>query len=194
MSLSKLDVVNNCLGVIGLGLVSSLTTPSRFVSAAINLIDQANASQQARGWWFNSEYNVTLSPNLSGEVLIPASAISCIPASARYAQRGPRVFDTQEQTYTIGKPVECSLIQQLDWDLLPVAFQDYVSAKAMQMFGVRFDAGANKARELAQQEEITRKALMSQHVRASRANILNSGGIGATRHRARCGSPGGING
>ena len=194
MSISKLDAVNTCISTIGLGLVSSLTTPSRFVAAALTLLDKTSNAVQDIGWWFNTEPDITLPPSLTGEVVIPGDVSTMVPQLARFVQRGSRVYDLTAASYIPAAPVKCSLIRRLDWDLLPPVAREYIAAKSAYHFAIAYDAGATKLQVLKAEMEEVRKQFMTQHIRSSRVNMNEQGGMGMARLRARHGLYGGSNG
>ena len=63
---TQLEAVNSMLGHIGEAPVDSIATPSSLpisASTALTILDEVSREVQSDGWHFNTEYDVTLSPD-----------------------------------------------------------------------------------------------------------------------------------
>lgn len=140
--MQKLEAINKMLVASGLSSVSSLEDNQHpAVLDALVLLEAADKLIQGKGWYFNTDYNLTLSYNsVNGEVTLPSTTLAVDPCDTTYPyiQRGNRLYDRVANTYNIGKNIDVTLIQQLAFDELPenaaihisdVAARDYVADK-----------------------------------------------------------------
>ena len=102
--LTKLQAVNRILAVIGEAPVTSLTDDFTDSQIAQERLDQESLIIQADGWHFNTDYEYTLTPDNSGNIIIPDSALSVfVPDYRKYIVRsnsGTRMlYDREEHTY-----------------------------------------------------------------------------------------------
>ena len=137
---SKLEAINMMLSAIGEAPVNSLTTTSELqlptdVAIATSLLDEVSKETQMVGWNFNREREVELSPNSSNEIDIPSNAASIdVEASnaksKEYIQRGDRLYNKTDHTFTITSSLKCTVVYMLEWEDLPQAARHYIAIKA----------------------------------------------------------------
>jgi hypothetical protein len=72
---TKLEAVNTMLSTIGEAPVNSLATGLIDAETAETILNNVSREVQARGWNFNTEYDYTFSPNVDGEIDLPANII-----------------------------------------------------------------------------------------------------------------------
>jgi len=81
-----------------------------------------------------------------GEITLPATAISIDPSylyDNRYVERGGKLYDTKNQTFTITKNIKVDIIWFLEWLDLPEHVKQYILVKATRIFQKRFFADEN---------------------------------------------------
>lgn len=127
--------MNVLLRAIGSSPVNSLETPHPDAANAKATLKRLRLQAQNRGWWFNVDYNVTFTQNVSGEIVIPSYVSSLKMLDRTYVKRGNKLYDTVNQTYVI----DCDLlaarvIRMVDWDELPQAMQEYITYFAASQF------------------------------------------------------------
>lgn len=118
---TQLDVVNDMLGLLGEAGVNSLDTEHPLVARGLAYLKVANAREQARGWWFNTE-SVTLTPTADGEIILPQETLQVDPISPceQYAQRGRLLYKLEAGN---GSPTKFTASVQV-WLVRQVAFED----------------------------------------------------------------------
>lgn len=144
---SQIDAVNVLLGTIGEEPISSLEPPIEAVDAAVALstINEIDLTVQAKGWWFNREYALPLTPNSSGNCQLPdqtlylakarwanASAVPC-----KVVERAKMLYDPINHTNVFTAPVVVDLVVRIPWDDMPEVVRRYITIRAAKQFQAR---------------------------------------------------------
>jgi len=133
------EAINIMLASIGERPVDNIHDSQRLdVLNAITALNQVNVQIQTRGWWFNSEVQ-ELSPNVDGEYEIPVGIQRVVPAfkseKAKFVQRGNRLYNTLDNTYTGNTADLCVVwVRLLPFNDLPETARSYIAHRA----GVKF--------------------------------------------------------
>ncbi|WP_269929945.1 hypothetical protein [Aminobacter sp. HY435] len=135
-----LDAVNTLLNAIRVASVTSLATVdlNEDAAAAKKAIDDVSREVQMEGWEFNTEREVTLDPEPTGEVSLPSNTLQV--TSYRYSSknrlvpREGRLYDPKKRTYNIGEAVKVNLVLALEFAELTPAGRFYVTAMAARRF------------------------------------------------------------
>lgn len=182
---TKLDLVNHLLQVVGERRVTTLETGHPSVVQAIQALDSWNKEFQGKGWWFNKNRDVKLLPTNTGEILVPATALEIQVTKyindnlspynkVRYSRRGNRMYDTWENTYTIGNPIWVDITILLDIEDMPQVAASYLKHLAAQNYYVDDDGDLNKASKLEERTMIAWHALKAAQLRIESTNALDS--------------------
>lgn len=129
----KLDAINQMLGGIGQTPVSSPTSQNPAVLSAVATLNRIDKKLQSKGWYFNTDYTLTLSYNsVTKDVIVPGNTLSVDPsdASLPYVLRGTRLYNQNEATFEIGTNVDVTLIQLIDFEELPELAAAAIAAAA----------------------------------------------------------------
>lgn len=143
--MTKLEAVNICLSSIGEPSVNDLDTAGVDAQLASDIVDETARSMLLRGWYWNEEVH-TLSPDVSGNLTLPANTAKVDTLSIAdldIVQRGLRLYNKGDNTYTFTAPLEVKLTVLLPFDELPLAARDYIAARAAMTFQQRI-LGADK--------------------------------------------------
>lgn len=172
------DVVNEMLGLLGEAPVNDIDVEHPLIAAGLSHLRTANAREQGRGWWFNTE-RTTLTPTGEGEILLPTDILTIDPidGSLQAAQRGTRLYNLSPGTanpYTFTSPIECGLIRLLPFEDLPTGAQALVSLSAQYSFIVFFDGDAQKIDAIRLQLRDALVTLNAENIRAKDVNMLNN--------------------
>ena len=134
---SELQAINTMLSAIGEAPINTLepTTETADVSMAKNVLTEVSRETQAMGWHFNRETDVTLSPSLDNEILLPTTAayvdVESINAGTKQSiQRGEKLYNKTDHTFTITSSLKCTVIYMLPWEDLPQSARHYIMIKA----------------------------------------------------------------
>jgi hypothetical protein len=176
--LSKLEVVNSMLALLGETPLNAIDEDHDLTASALNILKVANYREQAKAWWFNKEV-VTLSPDSStGHIFIPADTIKIDPTRTTldYVARGRRLYrpyaTASEDKWVFTSNVECELVRLLDFEDLPVTAQLFVQASARLEFQNTQDGDPNRTAGLNKEYTGAFITLNAEHIRNRDANVL----------------------
>lgn len=135
---SQLESVNVMLGHIGESPINTLSGILPIsATTALACLNEVSKEIQSEGWHFNSERNVTLSPDSdTNSINVPADAVQvdADDTSVDIVQRGSVLFDRADNTDTFTKSIKVNLVRLLDWDSLPEEARRYISLRASRIF------------------------------------------------------------
>ena len=153
---TKLEAINIMLSTIGETPVNSLNSGLVDAEMAETMLANISKSVQGEGWHFNREEAFPVSPNVSGEVIIPSNTLradaSLAANSKDLIQRGTRMYDKKNHTYNIGETVKLDLIIELDFTELPEVARRYIAIKAARVFQDRV-VGSDSLHGFTMQDE-----------------------------------------
>jgi len=141
---NKLRAVNRCLKAIGEASVNSLNSGVPDAEVALSILQEVTEDVLETGWHCNTNYGVKLVPDSNGHIIVPPSFLQ-VDSTARSARldvtvrKDPndtvlKLFNITEQTFVFSGPVIADVIVNLDYDGLPLALQNYISARAAREF------------------------------------------------------------
>ena len=172
---ASLDVLNHVLSVVGESPVSNPDSQHPTAQTATITITRVNKRMQLRGWWFNRDLNLLLSPNLDGEIIVPSTTIKVDPVDSRsrLVRRGNRLYDPINHTFNIGTAIPVNMVTLLGIDDLPEAAVQYLADKAAYDFYVNDDGDELKAKLLLMEVQTAWAALVAQQLQMSNVNAKN---------------------
>ena len=181
--MTELESINTLLSVIGEAPIDKLSDVSvnEITDSALarKTLHEVDRDVQAEGWCFNTDFEVSLSPDSSSQYKLPDN---CLRAdfspnrypSSQYVARGNRVYDRHQRTYDIAEADEPlvvdQLVQQLAWDELPHAAQQYITIRAARIYSDRFINSNVIFTYTVQDESYARNQL----VRAEESSLSNN--------------------
>lgn len=169
--LSELEAVNTMLTTIGASPVNSITGQvSRDVAAAKHVLSEVKATVLLKGWSFNTDYEVPMTPSdTDSRIRVPENTlkIDLDPRESRGlrldpVQRGDWLYDRYNKSYTWSRSFKVGLVVDLPWDYLPEAARRYIEARAAKLFSARMDADRVR-KETAEENEILALQSLMQH-------------------------------
>tara|TARA_B100001564_G_scaffold286866_1_gene250075 strand:+ start:103 stop:723 length:621 start_codon:yes stop_codon:yes gene_type:complete len=166
---TELSAVNSILGAIGQAPVTSLVFDNPEISFIYNLLRDANVDTQAEGWHFNTELHVKYTPDsVTGKIAI-ANDVLQLDVSNGWSRRNYDVVRRSGYLYDkIDHTDDFSSIDSIDLDVvklqnyedLPIIFRRYITYRASRMAATQLVANPNLVKLIAQQEALSRAALM----------------------------------
>lgn len=175
--MTRLEVVNECLGATGQLPVNSLDEGNPDIPAALRALTIASRREQSKSWWFNREI-AELAPNTDGFIYVPNDTLKVDPQSAaeQYVQRGRRLYKPFEATvankYVFSQPVRVWLVREVPFEDCPYAAQQLISYSAQLDYMKTFEADQQKYQQVLLLYRDSMATLGAEHVRAVGANIL----------------------
>ena len=130
---TELSEVNKVMRFIGEAPVTALNSNS-LASECVRLLRDTDKELQGRGWWFNTEKDVELTANGSGQITVPTDALS-VELNA-YATRiktvgGVRyLYDLKDKSYTSWSgTVKAKVIYRRALNDTPSKYLEYLSVR-----------------------------------------------------------------
>lgn len=151
---TELDAVNAVLASIGEAPVANLDDSFVDAQAAYSLLVSVNRQLQLRGWTWNTEETVTLSPQTNGKIIVPYNTLKMIPLGGEgYILRGSEVYDpaTRSNTFTTG--FDAQLVLLLPWEQIPEPGRQFIYLRAARRFQDRLQNDAS-LRRVSQADEM----------------------------------------
>ncbi len=104
------------------------------VQAARTILTRHKRGVCSLKWYFNTESGVTLSPNSSNEIRVPAGVVA-LDQDSNYVIIDGRLYSMTDRTSVLTEDVDdLVLIYNRDWTDLPVQAFDYICALAKEEF------------------------------------------------------------
>ncbi len=126
-----LDAVNLIMPKLGERAVTSLSVKHPTLAVLLPIIEQTRKTTLLRGWWFN-KYAYTAYPDTDGVIALGSDTLSFVPDDAGTAVvRGQNLFNPVTLTGVFSAPVTGTVIQNVEFDLLPESAAYYVFYSAL---------------------------------------------------------------
>jgi hypothetical protein len=139
-NLSKLEAINTMLSVIGESPVNTLVgAVSADTQIALNVLDEVNRDIQAKGWHFNTEFDVVLTPDVNTKFISFPSGYLRVDLEAHNAGdldvvvRGTKLYDRKEHTFEFDDEVKATVVYGLDFEDLPHSAKQYITIRAARI-------------------------------------------------------------
>lgn len=136
---TELDAINILLAAIGTSPVNNIDTVNTDAVMAKNYIHNALKEIQTEKWYFNTEDNYQLLPDINNEIHLADNIIN-IDSIGRFGEntnlipRGKKLYDRLNHTYKIPQPITANIILCLEFDELPETAIQYIIAKAARKY------------------------------------------------------------
>ena len=137
---TELEAVNICLGIMGEQPVSAIGEGVSKSTIARDVIYEISREVQMKQLACNTEYKFKL-VLADDEIALPATAIIVDPSylsDNRYIERGGKLYDRIDNTYTITKDVYVDITYFLAWSDLPEHVRRYITIRAARVFQKRY--------------------------------------------------------
>lgn len=137
---TKLDAVNTILISIGEAPVNTLGSGLQEAEIAEVILDNINREVQSKGWTFNTDLRMTLSPNASGFIDLPSNCIKIDVISVLrdyttdIVERNRRLYDRVTNSFVFTKDIDVDMVILLSFDGLPEVARRYITLRAGRKF------------------------------------------------------------
>ena len=140
------------------------------VAIALNTLREVSREVQSEGWTFNKEFDYTLIPNSSNEILIPDNMLQVdLNISSKRSgnrqfdsvNRGGKLYDRIKHTYKwTAANVKADILWYFEWENIPDPIQAFIVARAASIFSSRTMGDPNLYQMLQQKEAFARAMAM----------------------------------
>lgn len=162
--MTKLDAVNVCLSAMGEPQISTLSGDVLDAQIASDLIDETSRSVQAKGWHWNRE-TYKMAPSSTGQITLPANVarIDSVNTSSTIdvVQRGTRLYNRTDRTYTFTDSIEVDLYVLLPWEDLTLAAKNYITMRSARILQQRL-LGSDTLFKFSEADEMQAWAVLMQ--------------------------------
>lgn len=173
---TRLDIVNAALGSTGVSPVSTYDSTHPDVQNIDPVINKVSKQVQKKGWWFNTDYELTLTAEVgTGKVIIPDNTLQIDPSdpSSKYVRRGKFLYDPVAHTFNIGESVDVDIIVELPINELPEDAALYILERVKHEYFMNDDGDLNKADRIEAAMNLAHVELKSAELKNSNLNINN---------------------
>ena len=154
---TKLEAVNIMLSSIGESPVNSLNSGLVDAEIAETILNGINREIQGKGWHFNTEIKMRLSPSLDNEVVLPPNTLRVDRAlnnkDEDLIQRGGKLYNKSNHSFNITSAVEVDMVILLDFEDIPEAARRYITIRAARIFQDRV-VGSQELHAFQQSDEM----------------------------------------
>jgi hypothetical protein len=155
---TKLQAVNTMLSAIGEPPVNTLSSQRADSNIAEQILDEVSRDVQGYGWHFNTEENITLTPDSDGYIKVSNNIVRVDADPNRYwnidlVLRGDRLYDRVTNSYVFSGPIVINRIVLLEFPEMPEAARNYIAIRAARIFCDRM-LGSEKHHVFNNQDEM----------------------------------------
>lgn len=140
---TELNAINTMLSVIGEAPVNTVEN-SGLVDAVIakQILDDVSRGVQSRGWHFNTEKAMSLTPTFPDKhIELPKTLLRIDTVhgdrSVDVVQRGQRLYDRRNHTYQFDRALKVDMVILLPFDELPEPARQYITIRSARTFQER---------------------------------------------------------
>jgi len=174
--LTTLDAVNNMLLAINEQPVPVVDEAIAEVKIALSILEQTKDLVLSEGWHFNSESNVELFPDTSGNIFVPQNAMYIEPTdkNKNYIAKEGKLYNKTDHTFIFKTSVKVNIIYNLDFEDLPIYAQKYISEKAARIYIAQTFGDPQLYQYQSQEEYESYRTMVSHEVDSGDYNMLNT--------------------
>lgn len=174
---SFLEAVNRVLQMLGEAPVNSLDGQFGLAQQAQDMINDVSRRVQAEGWSFNTDYYKLLQRDINNQIPIGTNVSNVTVdhydfAAVDVVQRGDKLYDRRNNSYTFTQDLYGDVTYLLDWDELPEYAREYVAIKAGRHLQEAIVGSGDLTRINMTAEAEARAAFLEQEMTANQHNIL----------------------
>jgi hypothetical protein len=175
-TLTELEAVNKVLRAVGEAPVSSVDSQNPYAVSAREIIKEKNKDIQSQGWWFNTQRDLKLSPDLQKYIGVPSNtlAIHQDEEDGYLAVRGDSLFNLKDNTFFFEEPVVIDIIEMVNFDYLPFVASKVITASAAVEMQRAYEMDRYRLDSLSQEYQMAYMELKKHHYRNVNINSLNS--------------------
>lgn len=134
---TELEAVNTILRVMGDSPVSTLDTAdpeSAEAAIALQTLRHESRSVQTKGWHWNTEIELTVTPDVNGYINLPTNCLRVDSLAylgggpvSDVVVRGTRLYDRKKHTYVFPQPFKVDMVIMLPFEDLPEAARRFIA-------------------------------------------------------------------
>jgi hypothetical protein len=140
---SELSMINDSLLAIGEapfmeGTVVDTIPIGTDGETAKRIIRSTMIEVQSRGWYFNTDYDYVLTPDINGFITLPPNVLRTdfgnTSNANRFLTKNNGIYDVANQTFIIEGEIMCDIVWLVDYTNLPPEAYEYISLRSARKF------------------------------------------------------------
>lgn len=176
MAQTKLDVINSMLATKGTAPLTANDGQHPSYIKALAKFDEVDIEWQGKGWWFNTNTKI-IEPTGNDELVFSQDALHVDPLDTRknYVMRGFRLYDLENDTFTITAAEECWMVRRLPFEELPPNAAAYLRAHCRYEFFLDEDGGEPKLTSYLNARALAWNFFQTEHLKKADINFFEGG-------------------
>nr|BAR36671.1 tail tubular protein A [uncultured Mediterranean phage uvMED] len=177
---TKLEAVNVMLTSIGEAPVNSLISGLEDAELAETILESVNKETQSKGWIFNTDLKLSLSPNTDNQIVLPDNYLrvdtrgTLRSSSKDIVERGRKLYDRIGNSFTFTDPVTVDVVILLDFTDIPEVARRYITIRSARIFQDRVLSSTNIHGFQLQDEQQAYIELQDYHAETADFNIFDN--------------------
>jgi hypothetical protein len=176
---TELDAINTMLTTIGESPVNSISASTADTRIAQLILQEVDRATQIKGWNWNTETDVVLTPNGSTKEITLANNVVRISIDKRtytdidVVQRGTRLYDKQNKTFQFSSAIKAQIVYLLPFTDLPEQARYYIVVRSARLFQQRMIGDSTGSAFSAEEETTALMALQDSEDETANHNIFD---------------------
>ena len=155
------------LSAVGEPPVNSLSAQRADSLIAQNILDEVSREVLTYGWHFNTDENLTLTPDSNTGFIYLSDKIVRVdmdPMEYEYdvVVRGNRLYNRKTNSYVFPGPIKVIQVYLMDFDEMPETAKRYITVRAARIFQDRM-VGSEKHHGFTLRDEVAALAMMNEY-------------------------------
>jgi len=177
---TKLEAVNVMLTSIGEAPVNSLISGLEDAELAETILESVNKETQSKGWIFNTDLKLSLSPNTDNQIVLPDNYLrvdtrgTLRSSNKDIVERGRKLYDRIGNSFTFTDPVTVDVVILLDFTDIPEVARRYITIRSARIFQDRVLSSTNIHGFQLQDEQQAYIELQDYHAETADFNIFDN--------------------
>jgi len=186
---TELEAVNTMLTTIGESPVNTISESTADTRIAYIILGEVNRATQIRGWHWNTESDVTLTPDsVTKEITLGTDVVRVDVDERTYSnvdviQRGTKLYDKKNHTYQFTSPLKAEVVYLRTFAEMPEQARYYIIVRSARLFQQRMIGDATGSAFSSEEETTALLALQNAEDETADYNILDQYDIGKVTSR-----------
>jgi len=176
---TEIDAINTMLTTIGESPVNSINASTADTRIAQLILQEVDRATQSKGWNWNTEKDVVLTPNGSNEIVLASNVVRADVNRQQYpdvevVQRGTKLWDKKNRRFLFYSPLKAELVYLLPFADIPEQARYYIVVRSARLFQQRMIGDATGSAFSAEEETTAFMALQDSEDETADHNIFNN--------------------
>jgi len=173
--MEKLDIVNKMLININARPINSLDTKQPDATSAIVILEGTIKKELIRGWWFNTNKDITYIRDDNGIIELPVNIAAIIPINKDIILKDRKLYNKHKKTYVFeeDEKLEREVILS-EFEEIPLSFKSYIAEMASADFVAITTADKNREMVLREMAAREYQNVLKEHLHTERFNAFDN--------------------